>query len=87
MARRKVYNEMPLARGFGKDNYFNRMTTCFLCRKSFESMDSPNIYIRRKTDPRSSPEILCQSCFEATDRTAIDITKAKPIVIVDDDDS
>lgn len=85
MARRKVYNEMPLAKGFGKDNYFNRMTTCFVCKKSFEEMGSPNVYMRR-TDPLSPPEILCQSCFEKTGSIAIDITKTKPIVIVDDDD-
>lgn len=84
MARRKIYNEMPLARGFGKDNYFNRMTTCFVCRKGFESMNSPNVYMRRKTDLSSPPEILCQSCFEQTGIIAVDITKAKPFVIVDD---
>lgn len=81
MARRKVYDQMPIARGFGKGNAFNRLVSCFECGKSFEAMQSPNVYMRRGRIP---PEILCQSCFEATGETAVDITKGKIVVAEDD---
>lgn len=81
MSRKKVYDNLPIARGFGTDCYFNRLVTCFKCKTSLRDCDSTKVYMRKFSFP---PEILCQSCFDKTDGTAVDIAKAKPFVIVDE---